>query len=240
MGGLFYRMQGVIMNLFVYVDESGVFDKNNKEHYVFGGIVFIDKASKDDAQRKFFAAENRLRSKAYYSNCDELKSCKLITKHKDGLYRSLNIGYRFATIIDMKRIFPCILAEKKTRQRYLDYALKLGIKACLKKLLNEKIISEDEVENIQVHIDQHTTATDGKYELKESMYQEFKIGLFNLSYTDLVHKPILRKLKGLEVTFFDSKKHPLIRASDVIANYVFRKSFIEDFKFENITIHRLP
>lgn len=228
------------MDLYIYADESGVFNKSNVDHYVFGGIVFISNDSKDDAQRKFDAAEKLLKSKTYYSNFDELKACKLKNRHKDGLYRSLNTGYRFATIIDMKRIYPYIMNDKKSRQRYLDYALKLGIKNCIKKLLCNNIIKEKELENIYVYVDQHTTATNGRYELEESLYQEFKIGVFDYSYTGLAHPPILKFLKKLEVEFCDSKKETLIRASDIIANYVFRKAYINGFVFNKIAILRLP
>ena len=35
------------MNLFVYSDESGVFDHKHNDLFVFGGLVFLSKEDKD-------------------------------------------------------------------------------------------------------------------------------------------------------------------------------------------------
>ena len=36
------------MNIFVYSDESGVFDVAHNDFYVFGGILFLSKNEKDN------------------------------------------------------------------------------------------------------------------------------------------------------------------------------------------------
>lgn len=45
------------MNIFVYSDESGVFDAAHNDIFVFGGVLFLDKESKDANARKFVHAE---------------------------------------------------------------------------------------------------------------------------------------------------------------------------------------
>lgn len=45
------------MDLFVYSDESGVFDKAHNEIFVFGGLIFIGKDQKDEYARRYIAAE---------------------------------------------------------------------------------------------------------------------------------------------------------------------------------------
>ena len=40
------------MDLFIYSDESGVFDKVHNEIFVYGGLIFLSKEEKDDYNRK--------------------------------------------------------------------------------------------------------------------------------------------------------------------------------------------
>lgn len=49
------------MDLFIYSDESGVFDKEHNEIYVYGGLIFLGKELKDSYARKYIAAEKVLR-----------------------------------------------------------------------------------------------------------------------------------------------------------------------------------
>lgn len=35
------------MDVYVYSDESGVFDSVHNDYFVFGGIIFFDKKNKD-------------------------------------------------------------------------------------------------------------------------------------------------------------------------------------------------
>ena len=78
------------MNIFVYTDESGVFDKKHEDIYVFGGVIFLDANSKDDAGRKYIGAEKKLRRNHRKYEKGELKACRLSNKHKSSLFRSLN------------------------------------------------------------------------------------------------------------------------------------------------------
>ena len=40
------------MNIYVYSDESGVFDRYHNDKFVFAGLIFLDKTSKDKMSRK--------------------------------------------------------------------------------------------------------------------------------------------------------------------------------------------
>ena len=62
---------------------------------------------------------------------------------------------KFGIIINQKEIHKKIFADKKDKQRYLDYAYKIGIKDCFKKLIAERRIKKDEVENIYVSSAEH-------------------------------------------------------------------------------------
>ena len=53
------------------------------------------------------------------------------------------------------------------------------LKNCFLQLIKAKIINPQEVKNLHVFADEHSTATNGRYELEESLEQEFKISIFN-------------------------------------------------------------
>lgn len=205
------------MNIFVYGDESGVFDKAHQHWFVFGGLIFFDKDEKDAANRQFLAAERKI---APSYNGGELKASLLKNKHKRSLFNLTSKWRRFAFVVDLGRVNDGICADKKSRQRYMDYVFKVGLKRVLGRLISSKKLDPSLVENIYVRFDEHTTATDGRYELREAIEQEFKYGTINFRYNSK-HPPLFPRMRGhVELTFKDSTRDPLIRASDIIANRV--------------------
>ena len=67
------------MNLFIYSDESGVFDNVHESVYVYGGIILKGREEKGNAERKFIAIENQLRRQNNYLQV-ELKANSLKPK----------------------------------------------------------------------------------------------------------------------------------------------------------------
>ena len=117
------------MNIFIYGDESGVFDKKHNDVFVFGGLIFLDKAQKDDENRKFIHAERAIADQ-YATKKDphpELKASLITNKHKASLFRSTNGLIRYAFIVDQARVLDSIFEDKKSKQRYLDYVYKVGL-----------------------------------------------------------------------------------------------------------------
>ena len=43
------------MNIYVYSDESGVFDKEHNEYFVFGGLILLGTGDKEIWSRKYGA-----------------------------------------------------------------------------------------------------------------------------------------------------------------------------------------
>lgn len=207
------------MNIFVYGDESGVFDKAHFDVFVFGGLIFLSKKDKDNQARRFLHAE-RCIAPQYGDSIGggELKACRLSNKHKASLFRSTNGCIRYAFIINQQSIMDEAFSNKKRKQRYLDYVYKVGLKRVLGRLIAERVIDPSDVDNVYVRFDEHTTATDGRYELKEGMEEEFKHGTMNYRYNTF-HHPIFPDMRGVvDLSFRDSKNDTLIRASDIVAN----------------------
>lgn len=211
------------MNLFVFSDESGVFDKIHNDKFVFGWLLFLSKKDKDNHHRKYINVERTMRVNNPVYSGKGLKACIINNKHKNKLFRSLNQIEKGAVILNQKKILDSIYKSKKDKQRYLDYAYKIGVKRHLESLINEGQINPNDVKNIYFVVDEHTTATNGIYELKESLEQEFKRGTYNFKW-DTFYPPLFPNLNCVEVKFGKSDKIPLIRASDIVANKVYHHS----------------
>ena len=158
------------MDLFIYTDESGVFDRVHNSNYVYGGLILFGKNQKEDCARKYLHAERCIRYKNY-SKDDELKASFVTNREKGKLLRSLNSYVKFGVIIDQYKVMDSIFSDKKTKQRYLDYAYKIGLKRCLENLISTSVISPGSINNMYIFADEHSTATNGRYELKETLEQ---------------------------------------------------------------------
>ena len=75
------------MDIFVYSDESGVFDVVHNDYFVFGGLIFLGKTAKDNCAHKYAHVEKVLRSNKLVDASFELKATKLCNSEKSQLFR---------------------------------------------------------------------------------------------------------------------------------------------------------
>ena len=208
------------MDIYVYSDESGVFDVSHNEYFVFGGLILLGKEDKERCEHLYAHAERVLRKIKNVNSEYELKATKLSNSEKAQLYRSLNGFVKFGVVIQQKELHSKIFSSKKTKQRYLDFAYKIALKRALLDLIKQGKINPGDVDNIHVYVDEHTTATDGKYELREALEQEFKFGTFNFDYRHYF-EPLFPRMNGVNLSYCDSASVRLVRASDIIANKLY-------------------
>lgn len=230
------------MNIFVYSDESGVFDKEHNDVFVFGGAVFLCKEEKDKWTRKYIHAEETIRKTENVPAGQEVKAATISNGGKSKLFRSLNGVGKFAVVIKQKDVMDRIFIGKKDKQRYLDFAYKIGLKRYFEHMILTGKIIPDEIENIYIFVDEHTTATNGCYELREGLEQEFKFGTFNWNYNKY-YPPIFPRLNSVNLTFCNSASTILIRAADVVANrvyYLARNDILDEAKKTNMFFTYLP
>jgi len=230
------------MNLFIYSDESGVFDKAHNDYYVFGGLICATRELRDSYARAYKAVEDHVRADGKYAQDIEMKAAILKIKERRRLYQSLNSVHKFGVVVYQRGLHDRIFASKKTKQRYLDYAYKIAVKRKLQDLIQSGSLNTHSIENIYFCLDQHTTATDGKYELREALEQELIYGTFNWNYSKY-YSPILPTGIGIDLKYYDSKKQPLIRAADIIANRFWHAAIdgsTEDLQNEKCNIITLP
>lgn len=228
------------MDIFFFSDESGVFDKAHNDFFVFAGILFLSKQDMNKSKIQYINTENKIKNKLRINKNSELKATMINSNNKRKLLRTSKNSYNFTIIINQKNIYDRIFANKKTKQRYLDYAFKIGIKKFLQFLYFNKKISLDNINNLKIFCDEHTTSTNALYDFETSIYRELKIGteIFPLNY---ITPPILLNLQTVTVKYCNSKSNPLIRYSDILANSIF--NIIRENKninFENIYVVSLP
>ena len=212
-------MRSRIMNIFVYSDESGVLDKVHNDIFTFGGLMFLSKDEKDIASRKYHAAERIIRSSGDYGDV-EIKASTIIAKEKRKLYRSLNGFYKFGVVVDQQTVQDEIMKDKKSKQRYLDYVFKIGVKRLLEELIRRGRIDQGAVENMYFFADEHSTSTNGFYELRESLEEEFKRGMFARDFSKFF-PPLFPKVKTVLLEFCNSANVILVRAADIVANRIY-------------------
>ena len=147
-GRLFIGVRCRFMDIFVYSDESGVFDVAHNNWFVFGGLIFLSKKSADEASRRYIHAERCLSLPDNFDRSMELKAVNLTNRNKGHLFRSLNGAYRFGCVIDQRRVLKQIFQAKKSRQRYLDYAYKIAVKRAFEKMIQESVIKAENVRRI--------------------------------------------------------------------------------------------
>lgn len=215
------------MDLFIYSDESGVFDPKRYDFFVFGGLIFFSSTEAEDAARTYQHAENIAKQRDGLSHDTEPKASNLSFSSRYKLFRSLNRFHKFAVVVHQKRVLSQISQNKKSKQRYLDYAFKIAVKRKFESLLKSGTILSHKVYRLRFFVDEHATATDGRYELKEALEREFKWGTFNCNYLRFF-PPIFDSLNAVDLKFCDSKVKPLIRAADIVSNRVFNAAIQGD------------
>ena len=231
------------MNIYVYSDESGVFDKKHNEVFVFGGVILLGNDAKQEWSRKYAKAENDIRLSKKVGKEVELKATSITNKEKGKLFRSLNGCFKFGVVVNQNRVLDRIFDSKKDKKRYLDYAYKIAVKMAFKDLIEKGKIKPEEVERIYFFVDEHSTATNGRYELKEALEQEFKYGTYNWKY-DKWFAPIFPDLKEVQVEFCNSKSKRMVRAADIVANKIYYLALNRKIKelsnIKNINVISLP
>jgi len=185
-----------------------------------GGVLFLSFDDKEIFTRKYIHAERTLRKTGKYKGISELKAAHIDNKDKGKLFRSTNQCFRFGTVINENKLLPQAFESKKSKQRYLDYAYKIGLKRYLEYLINSNVFDPNDVINLYLFCDQHSTATNGLYDLESSIYKEFRNGIYNYQY-NIFHAAIMPKLEKVTVKYCDSTNTTLIRSADIIANRIY-------------------
>ena len=208
------------MEIIIYSDESGVFDKDHNDIFVFSGLVFTKKEDMISCAKKYTAAENVIRYSEHISLNKEIKASTISNKAKGKLFRALNQYEKFGVVINQRDLCDEIFTSKKTKQRYLDRVFNFAVRAKFEELEKKRKINTDEVDRLVFYIDNHSATKDSQYEFSEALEEVFQLG--TVSYETAYYRlPVFPKLRTIEVKYCDSKQVLLVRAADIVSNKLF-------------------
>ena len=138
--------------------------------------------------------------------------------------------------VEIKRVYDYILADKKSICRYKDYVLKICIKNKLQDLIRKGILHRDDDIDIFVYIDEQLTATNGYYDLRDSIREELRHGIVNFNY-GVVHPNVFTRNVNVYIEYCESKSNYLIQASDIIANRIWTSYQVHNPHLREIPNH---
>lgn len=218
-----------------FFDDSGVLHKNEPSGYfVYAGYVFTNRVTLEDAKRKYINANKKL--KKALNRSDELKAANLSTVHKRALFNAVKEYDSVDAVVDISRVYDHILSHKKSICRYKDYVLKRCVKNILKRMIADGTLSPDEDIKVSIYIDEQLTATNGYYDLRDSIMEELKYGISNFDYgTRYPH--LFNGEVAVSIQYCDSSKNYLIQASDILANRIWTSYKTRDRNLRQIEHH---
>ncbi len=229
------RGEIIVQEVIFFFDDSGVFHKNAPGGYfVYAGYVFTNREELNDARRKYINANKKLRKAL--GRTDELKACNLKPKHKRALFNSVDIYNSTSVIVNLSGIYSYILSDKKSICRYKDYMLKRCVKNQLKQFISDGTITKDEDITINIYIDEQLTATNGYYDLRDSIMEELQHGIFNFDY-GITHPPLFDSNVKVNIQYCDSSHNYMIQASDILANRIWTSYITKNRDLRKITNH---
>lgn len=229
-------MEYILQHIYFYFDDSGVLHPNAPSRYfVYAGYVFLGKEAKDNATRRYRAVCKKIRKEMHCSG--EIKAFGLSNHNKNRLYKVLAEEESMGLTVDIERVYGSILDNKKSIHRYKDYVLKMLIKEKLRELILAQKINPNLPVFLHIFVDEQPTSTDGFYKLRDSIYEEVKVGIINYQYSKR-YPPLFNSTVDCEVKFVDSSKYPLIQASDILANRIWNSFKLKRPRLRNFVHHK--
>lgn len=211
----------------IFMDDSGVLCQNDAI-VIYGGLVFTDQNNIDIFTRKYKKVISEIKcSHCWHSNgtcrnhCPEIKftNTNKNAKHIRRIQNLLSQEHLFFTAVSNMRLYPEILASKKARGRYKDYAQKLMVKQICRTLIQETNIDPKQDVEIILNCDQDTSATSGLYSIEESIVEELRHGISNWNYGIRFDPIFMGEVKAVKHSCV-SKNTYLIQAADFVAGSV--------------------
>jgi hypothetical protein len=167
---------------------------------------------------------------------EELKASRLEPAQKRSLYNVLRKYDSVSASVKISNVYGYIMGNKKSRCRYKDYVLKICVKRKLTELISEGKLSRTDDVHIYVYIDEQLTATNGYYDLRDSIVEELRYGIVNFNY-GVHHPPVFSGDVQVSIEYCDSRRNYLIQASDILANRIWTSYRVNNEKLRDIPNH---
>lgn len=211
-------MCDIYKDIYFFFDDSGVLHRNAPcKFFVYAGYVFSSREDLDRAKRKYINANKKLRESSKMTG--ELKAARLNPTQKRSLFNCVRECDSVSVAVDISRVYDHILNNKKSICRYKDYVLKLCVKRKLQDMIQSGVLSSADSINLHIYIDEQLTATNGYYDLRDSITEELQHGIANFNYGTTYPKVFDGEVR-VSIEYCESKNNYMIQASDIIANRI--------------------
>lgn len=225
----------------INIDDSGKLVSGQKVA-VYAGLVFTNKEEKDKFITQYKKIVSQIKCKycndtnsACKNSCPEIKHNMLKPRDNRWMMNYIKKYSILCCVINNDRVYDRIKTDAASRGRYLDFALKLLIKATIKGLIKDTKIDPNLPVKLIINIDEQPTKSNGYYDLKRGIEEELLHGIYNYNY-GIQHNPILFNSLEIALQYQKSDKSYLIQASDLIAGTV-RRLYLDNsndaFEFSN-------
>ncbi|WP_156018878.1 DUF3800 domain-containing protein [Streptococcus ruminantium] len=223
----------------IFIDDSGVFHSNHN-YFVYAGFCFISDGDKISAKKRYRSLNTKIKKTKAIDG--ELKASNIERKHRNALFKVLKDEISFSVSVNLSSVQASVMMDKKSRQRFKDYAIKRVVKNLFKKLIEQGLISKTDDIELFVNIDQQGFATNGLYGLGDGILEELKYGITNFNYGTF-YPPILEGKFIVHTKSCVSENDYLIQAADILANRIwnsYEKQVSELRDIPNHTFLNLP
>lgn len=218
----------------IYIDDSGRLEPHSR-YFVYAGYCFIEDKPKNKAKSIYKKMVKQISKENEFDF--ELKASNLKDySHRNSLYKVLRQEMTFSVAIDNHNLRDYILQDKKSRQRFKDYAIRRIIKKLFNKLISHGYINSDEDIELFLNIDQQGFATNGLYGLGDGIFEELHEGIYNFSYGKFFEAILTGDFK-VSTKSCVSENDYLIQAADILANRVWNSYVINDYNLRIIPNH---
>ena len=208
-----------IQEVYVNLDDSGKLNYNDKI-CVYAGLVFLSKTEKDKFITQYRKIISEIKNKYKTENgYKEIKNTSILPTDKRRIMNYLKKYIKVVVILNNENVFKPIMDSKASRGRFIDYAIKRLIKEIIKRLITEKQIDPYFPLKLIINIDQQTTKSNGYYNLKDSLYEELKVGIYNYNYSSKID-PIVFGDLTIQVSYQNSEKSYVIQGADLLAGTI--------------------
>lgn len=215
------------MDIYVFSDESGVFDCKHHEWFVYAGIIVVGKLEMDSLTRRYIAIEKNLRKNSKYRTIPELKGSFLNDKSKRKLLSVFSDTMKFAVAIRQKKLdYARVFSNTKMKQDYLDFAYRSVLRKAFEEMIAKGSLFPGDEFNLFINEDNRHVTVDILHRKEEMIFREFKEGIYNSKF-GMFSTPLFSDIQKVQITLRDSDRSALVRGADIIANTVYTSLFNE-------------
>lgn len=223
----------VKQKIHLFIDDSGRLESNSN-YFVYAGHCFIGDYPKNKAKGRYKNLVNQIAEANNFQF--ELKASNLKINHRSSLYRILQNEISFDVSMKVSNLKEYILADKKSRQRFKDYAIRRVIKKLFQYLITRNMIDPNQDIELHINIDQQGFATNGLYGLGDGVFEELHEGIYNFNYGKF-YSPILNANFAVYTRSCVSENDYLIQAADILANRVWNSYVLNKSPLRTIPNH---